>query len=60
MNSVLWTVITILFVLWLIAVSMSLAGLFTHLILLVVLVTMVYHLLTKGIASGNAPTLSTP
>lgn len=51
MANLIWTVITILFVLWLLGLVFSIGGAFIHLVLVVAVVLVVFNLLTKGRAT---------
>jgi hypothetical protein len=51
MASLLWTIITVLFVLWLIGLVAHIGGGLIHLLLVVALVLLVYNLITKGRAT---------
>jgi hypothetical protein len=51
MASLLWTIIVVLFVLWLIGVVVHVGGALIHLLLVVALVLLVFNLLTKGRAA---------
>ena len=51
MNNLLWTVITILVVLWLLGLVMSFGGPLIHLVLVVAVILLAYNLLTRGKAS---------
>ena len=46
MGSLLWTVITILFVLWIVGFLMHLGGSLIHLLLVIALVLFIYNLVT--------------
>jgi 4-hydroxybenzoate polyprenyltransferase len=48
MASLLWTIITVLFVLWLIGFVANFGGALIHLLLVVALGLLIYNLLTKG------------
>ena len=48
MASLLWTVIVILFVLWLIGLLMHLGGGLIHILLVAAVVILIFNLLTKG------------
>jgi hypothetical protein len=48
MNNLLWTVITVLVILWLLGTITSFGGPLIHLILVVAVVIVVFNLLTKG------------
>ena len=51
MSNLLWTVITVLVILWLLGIVMSYGGPLIHLILVVAAILLVYNLLTKGKAT---------
>jgi hypothetical protein len=51
MSNLLWTIIVVLFVLWLLGFAMSFGGGLIHLLLVVAAVLVVYNLLTKGRAT---------
>lgn len=51
MVNLIWTVITVLFVIWLVGFLLHFGGAFIHLVLLVAAVLLVYNLLTKGKAT---------
>lgn len=51
MNNLLWTVITVLVVLWLLGMVTSFGGPLIHLVLVVAVVVLVFNLLTKGKAT---------
>jgi hypothetical protein len=51
MNNLLWTVITVLFVLWLLGLVLSFGGPLIHLVLVVAVILLAYNLLTKGKAT---------
>ena len=51
MANLLWTVIVILFVLWLLGLVFSIGGSLIHIILVVAVVLVVFNLLTKGKAT---------
>jgi hypothetical protein len=51
MNNLLWTVITVLVVLWLLGLVMSFGGPLIHLVLVVAVILLVYNLLTRGKAT---------
>lgn len=51
MASLLWTIITVLVVLWLIGVVAHLGGAFIHLLLVGALLLLVFNLITKGKAT---------
>jgi hypothetical protein len=51
MANLLWTVIVILFVLWLLGLVFSIGGGLIHIILVVAVVLVVFNLLTKGRAT---------
>jgi hypothetical protein len=46
MGNLLWTVITILFVLWLVGFLMHLGGLSIHVLLVIALILFIYNLVT--------------
>ncbi len=48
MASLLWTIIVVLFVLWLLGFLFHVAGGLIHILLVVALILVVYNLLTKG------------
>jgi len=45
MASLIWTVVVVLFVLWLLGVSLHVAGVLIHLLLILVVIGIVYNLL---------------
>ena len=51
MTNLLWTVITVLFILWLLGFVMSFGGPLIHLILAVAVIILVFNLVTKGKAT---------
>ena len=51
MANLLWTVIVVLFVLWLLGFVMHFGGGLIHLVLVVAVVLVVFNLLTKGKAT---------
>jgi len=51
MVNLIWTVITVLFVLWLLGLVMHIGGAFVHLLLVVAVILVVFNLLTKGRAT---------
>ena len=51
MNNLLWTVITILFVLWLVGLIASFGGPLIHFLLVGAVVLLAYNLLTRGRAT---------
>jgi hypothetical protein len=51
MESLLWTVITILFVLWLLGLVTSIGGPLIHLVLVVAVILLIYNLVTRGRAT---------
>lgn len=51
MNNLLWTIIVVLFVLWLLGQVMSFGGPLIHLVLVVAVILLIYNLLTKGKAT---------
>lgn len=51
MSSLLWTVISVLFIFWLFGVVTSFGGPLIHTVLVVMLIIVVYNFLTKGKAS---------
>ena len=51
MRNILWTVITILFVLWLLGFVMSFGGSLIHIVLVVAVILLAYNLLTRGKAT---------
>ncbi len=51
MSNILWTVITVLFVLWVLGLVMSIGGPLIHIILVVAVILVVFNLLTKGRAT---------
>jgi hypothetical protein len=51
MGSILWTIITILFVFWLIGLIAHIGGAFIHILLVGALILLVFNLLTKGRAT---------
>ncbi|HZO90511.1 MAG TPA: lmo0937 family membrane protein [Chthonomonadaceae bacterium] len=51
MASLLWTVIVILFVLWLLGLLLHFGGSLIHILLVAAVVILVYNLLTKGKAT---------
>lgn len=51
MNNLLWTVITVLIVLWLLGFVMSFGGPLIHLVLVVAVILLAYNLLTRGRAT---------
>ena len=51
MANLLWTVIVILFVLWLLGLVFSIGGGLIHILLVVAVVMVVFNLLTKGKAT---------
>lgn len=51
MTRLLWTVITILFALWLLGLVMSVGGPLIHIVLVVAVILLVYNVLTRGRAT---------
>lgn len=51
MANLLWTVISILFILWLLGFALHFGGQLIHIVLVVAGVLLVYNLVTKGRAS---------
>ncbi len=51
MGSILWTIITVLFVFWLIGLVAHIGGGLIHILLVVALILLVYNLVTKGKAT---------
>ena len=51
MPNLLWTVIIVLFVLWLLGEVMSFGGPLIHIVLVVAVILVAYNLLTKGRAA---------
>ncbi len=51
MVNLIWTVIVILFVLWLLGFVLHVGGALIHLVLVVAVVLLVFNLLTKGRAT---------
>ncbi len=51
MQNLLWTVIVVLFILWILGQLMSFGGPLIHLLLVVVVIMVVFNLLTKGRAT---------
>jgi len=51
MANLIWTVIVVLFVLWLLGMVMHFGGALIHIILVVALILLVYNLVTKGKAT---------
>ena len=51
MNNLLWTVITVLVVMWLLGTITSIGGPLIHLILVVAVIIVLVNLLTKGKAT---------
>jgi hypothetical protein len=51
MANLLWTVIVILFVLWLLGFLLHFGGSLIHILLVVAVIILVYNLLTKGKAT---------
>ncbi len=51
MINLIWTVIVVLFVLWLLGFVLHFGGAFIHIALVVALVLLVYNLVTKGKAT---------
>ena len=51
MSNLVWTVITVLFVLWLIGLITSFGGPLIHLVLVVAVILVVFNLLTRGRAT---------
>lgn len=48
LGSILWTVIVILFVLWLIGLVAHIAGGFIHILLIVAVVLLIWNLITRS------------
>jgi hypothetical protein len=51
MKNMLWTVIGVLFLLWLLGFLMHVGGSLIHIVLVIAVVLLVYNLLTKGKAT---------
>jgi hypothetical protein len=51
MVNLIWTVIVVLFVLWLLGFVMAIGGPLIHLVLVVAVVLLVFNLVTKGRAT---------
>jgi hypothetical protein len=51
MANLLWTVVTVLFILWLLGFVMSFGGAFIHILLVAAVIILVYNLVTKGRAT---------
>jgi hypothetical protein len=51
MANLLWTIIVILFVLWLLGFLLHFGGSLIHILLVVAVIILVYNLLTKGKAT---------
>ncbi len=51
MKNLLWTIITILVVLWLLGFILHVGGALIHLVLVVAVVLVIFNLLTKGRAT---------
>jgi hypothetical protein len=51
MSNLLWTVIVVLFVLWLLGFVLKVGGGLVHIVLVVAVILVVYNLLTKGRAT---------
>ncbi len=51
MGSILWTIITVLFVFWLIGLVAHIGGGLIHILLVLALILLVYNLVTKGKAT---------
>ncbi len=51
MVNLIWTVVVVLFVLWVLGLVMHLGGAFIHLALVVALILVVYNVVTKGKAT---------
>lgn len=51
MNRLIWTVISVLFVLWLLGLVMSFGGPLIHIVLVVAVILLAYNLLTRGRAT---------
>jgi len=51
MSNLLWTIITVLFVLWVLGLVLSFGGPLIHLVLVVAVILVVYNLLTRGKAT---------
>ena len=51
MRNLLWTVMSILFIIWLVGLLTSFGGQFIHLILGVAVIILIYNLITKGKAT---------
>ena len=51
MTNLLWTVITVLVILWLVGIVMSFGGPLIHLILVVIAIIMLFNFVTRGKAT---------
>jgi cytochrome b subunit of formate dehydrogenase len=51
MNNLFWTVITVLFILWLLGLVLSFGGPLIYLVLMVAVILLAYNLLTRGKAT---------
>jgi hypothetical protein len=51
MVNFIWTVITVLFIFWLLGIVLSFGGYFIHVALVVAAILLIYNLLTKGRAT---------
>lgn len=51
MANLLWTIIVVLFILWLLGFVMSFGGPLIHLVLVIAVILLIYNLLTRGRAT---------
>jgi len=51
MANLLWTIIVVLFVLWLLGFALHIGGALIHIVLVVAVILVVFNLLTKGKAT---------